>query len=1108
MKKNDNCHLKNPVVCRVTKLIRIMKLITLFLFVTLLHSYGRGYTQPTVTLNFKNAALTEIFSEIQKKTKITILFNDDLLPTNKTFNINVELQPVQKVLDTLFAGTDLSYKFFEDNYVVIGSKKYIASQAVITGRVVAPDGTPLVGVSVKIKGGVNGTSTDSDGRYSITVPEDAIIVFSSIGFVTIERNLNGNTVINVTLQIKNNDLNQVVVIGYGTQKKREISSAIATIRTADIKDLRVTSLDQALQGKVAGVQVTNNTGAPGSFVQIRIRGTSSLSASSEPLYVVDGVPINNTLTGSYQAGNDQINGMAGINPNDIETLEILKDAAAASIYGARAANGVVLITTKRGKPGKSIVGFTLTNGISEQKRRYDLLDANQYAIMSNQLRAKQNPTAPAIFTTLPNSSTNWQDQVFTRGKFTDANLNFAGGSEKIQYAISGGLFDQKGTIINSRFRRYSFRSNLDLEINNKIKVGTNLYFARTINNRLRNDGGPNFQDQFNGNSTFGPNVLSSALVFSPAIPVYNNDGTFSRDTINGNSNPVALATEAKLESKNLRMIGNFFGEWNILKGLKFRTNFGLDLRTENEDFFFPPNSAALGSGRASSRTFNEFLTIVENTFNYKKDFGTKHAVDVLAGFTVQESNQRSNLATASGLTNSAVQTVGGPLTSGQSGITSNGILSYVSRINYNFNQKYYLSIATRIDQSSRFGVDNRTAIFPSASVGWIISDEKFLKQSKIVDFLKIRASYGFTGNQEFGNFDYLGTISLNNAPYLGQLGASVQNIDDNKFSWERTEQYNVGFDASFVKSRINLTIDYYKKLTDKLILAIPLPNTTGFSGRPGNAGSLENKGIEFTLNTNNLVGKFKWNTSFNISSNKIKIVKLVNGEDIKAGSFGTSNIAREGESLSFYLYQTEQNVDPTTGKIKILDVNKDGIINDKDQTIVGSPLPKYIGGLTNTFSYNGFDLSIFFQWSQGNKIYNQTREFIEGYGDNFYNSTTNALKRWQKPGDITTVPFVGRDNGATGYPTTRFLEDGSYVRLKNLTFGYNFSGKLLKNAGMSRARVYLSAQNLFTITKYTGFDPEVNHFTGNSQFNNIALGFDNASFPQAKTITAGLSINF
>ena len=983
MKLNDIRHLKQPVAIRFTKLLRIMKLTSLLLFTAFLNSYASGLGQTNVTLNLKNADLPKIFSEIQKNTVFTFLYNDDLLPGGKKFDINVADVPLGKVLDDLFKGEDLTYKFFDNNLVVIGTARYIASQVPVTGTVTAADGSPLASASIKVKGSSVGTSTDAEGRFNLNVPDDAVLIISSVGYVTIERAIKGLQVINVTLQTKNNDLNDVVVIGYGTQRKREVSSAIGTVRASDIKDLLVTSLDQALQGKVAGVQVTNNTGAPGSFVQIRVRGTTSLSAGNEPLYVVDGVPINNTLTGSYQAGNDQINGMAGINPNDIESLEILKDASAAAIYGARAANGVVLITTRRGKPGRSTTGVNITSGISQQNRRYDLLNASQYTIMANEYQARINPAQPVYYKTLPTNNTNWQDEIFTTGKFSDGNLNFTGGTDKLQYAISGGLFDQSGTVINSRFRRYSFRSNIDLKLNNQIKIGTNIYFARTINNRLRNDGGPNFQDAFNGNNVYGPNILSSALVFNPTFAVYNADGSYTRDTINGNSNPVALASEANLISRNLRLIGNIFGEWNITKQLKFRTSLGIDLRTENEDFFFPPSPAALGSGRASSRTFNEVLNVVENMLNYKNTFN-KHSIDILGGYTVQQSNRRSNLATASGLTNNVVQTVGGPLTSGSSNITSNGILSYIGRANYNFNEKYYLSLAARIDGSSRFGANKKYAFFPSASVGWIVSDENFLKNSNLVSFLKLRASYGITGNQEYGDFDYLGTIALG-APYLGQSGATASNIDDNNYSWERTKQFNIGFDLAFKNNRINITVDYYRKQTDQLILFIPLPNTTGFGGRFGNAGSLENKGLEFSLTTSNLVGAFKWNTSFNISFNRVTILKLVNGQDITQGSFGYSNIAREGKELSFFLYQTENNVDPATGKILRKDINKDGNINDDDRSIVGSPLPKYIGGFTNTFSYKGFDLSIFFQWSQGNKIYNQTREFIEGWGGNFYN---------------------------------------------------------------------------------------------------------------------------
>ena len=1107
MKKNDNRHLKKPVSNRFTKLLRIMKLTSLLLFAAFLNSYATGFGQTNVTLNLKNADLPKIFSEIQKKTTVTFLYNDDLLPGNKKFDVIVTAVPLTKVLDDLFKDIDLSYKFFDNNLVVIGTAKYIASQGPVSGRVTAADGSPVASASIKVKGSSVGTSTDADGRFNLNIPDDAVLIISSIGYVTVERNTKGLQVINVTLQTKNNDLNDVVVIGYGTQKKREVSSAIANVRASDIKDLRVTSLDQALQGKVAGVQVTNNTGAPGSFVQIRIRGTTSLSAGNEPLYVVDGVPINNTLTGSYQAGNDQINGMAGINPNDIESMEILKDASAAAIYGARAANGVVLITTKRGKPGKANIGFNINSGTSVQPRRYDLLNASQYAIMVNEVQARVSPTQLPVYKTIPTTNTNWQDEIFTTGRFTDANLNFAGGSDKIQYSISGGFFDQKGTIINSRFQRYSFRSNFDLKVNERIKIGTNLYFARTINNRLRNDGGPNFQDAFNGNNVYGPNVLSSALVYNPTFNVFNADGTYTRDTLRGNSNPVALATEANLVSRNLRLIGNFFADVIITKSLKFRTNLGLDLRTENEDFFFAPNPAALGSGRASSRAFNEQLSIIENTLTYKKDFGTKHSLELLGGITLQNSIQRSNLATASGLTSNVIQTVYGPLTNGSSFITENGILSYIARANYNFNKKYYVSLAGRTDASSRFGKNRKYGYFPSVSLGWIVSDENFLANSKAIDFLKIRTSLGTTGNQEIGDFSYLGRVNFGN-PYLGQTGAVPVNIDDNRYSWESTKQFNVGFDLSLYKSRMNITVDYYTKTTNGLILDIPLPGTTGFGSRPGNAGSLQNKGIEFTLNTNNIVGKFRWNTSFNISSNKVKILQLVNGQDIKQGSFGNSNIAREGEELSFYLYETEKNVDPLTGKLIVVDVNKDGVINDNDQRIMGSPLPKYIGGITNTFQYMGFDLSVFFQWSQGNKIFNQTREFVEGWGSNFYNATTAGLRRWKQPGDVTDIPYVGNDNNATGRPYSRFLEDGSYIRLKNVTLGYNFTAKQLKKTGISNIRTYISAQNLLTFTNYTGYDPEVNHFTGNSQFNNIVLGFDNASYPQAKTIVLGLSINF
>ncbi len=975
----------------------------------------------------------------------------------------------------------------------------------LTGRVTdASDGQPLPGVSIAIKGSSKATSSGTDGAFSIDVNNNDILQFRFIGYKAQEINVANLQVLNVQLVTDNQALGEVIVVGYGTQQKREVTGSIASVRASDIQDLRVIGLDQALQGKAPGVQVTNNTGAPGSAVSIRIRGTTSLSSGNEPLYVVDGVPINNALTGSPQAGNDLINGLSGVNPNDIESMDILKDAAASAIYGARAANGVVLITTKRGKIGKPDISFNVTTGISQQNNRYDVLNSNQFAILANELRAVRNE-AP-FFTQAPAINTNWQDQIFRDAYSYNANASIRGGTDKTKYAISGGYLNNEGVIINSKYERLSFRSNIDQEINKNIKLGVNVYVARTANNRLRNDGGPNFQDAFNGNNIYGPNVLSSALVFNPTIPVYNADGTYARDTIAGNSNPVALASEADLLSKNLRLIGNVFVDWNIFKPLKYRLNVGTDIRDENENFFFPPNPAALGSGRATSGYYKETLALIEHTLNYSPNLGENHKFEGLAGFTLQKNRIESNFTEATGLTSDKLPIVQGTNTRGSSGKTSNGILSYIGRTTYNYKGKYFATASARLDASSRFGDNNKYAFFPAFSAGWIISDEKFLVESKTLSFLKLRGSYGFTGNQEIGNFGYLASVTFN-APYLGIIGGAANNPVNNDYSWEKTEQIDIGLDIGLFKNRVNLVIDAYQKKTSKLILFIPLPNTTGFGGLQGNAGTLQNRGLEFGLNTENFTGKFKWNSNFNISFNRNKILVLIDNQDILQGSFGYSNIAREGEQLSFFLYQTD-GVNPANGQVIRRDINRDGTINDADRSIVGSPLPKFIGGFTNNFSYKGFDLSAFLQWSYGNKIYNQTREFLEGLGSGYYNQSTIALRRWRNPGDITDVPKAGNDNNATGYASTRYMEDGSFLRLKNVTLSYNLPAKLLAKSKIRNVRVFLSGQNLATITNYTGLDPEVNHFTGNGQFNNIALGFDNGSYPQAKTYAFGLSANF
>ncbi|WP_138994704.1 TonB-dependent receptor [Larkinella sp. C7] len=996
----------------------------------------------------------------------------------------------------------------------------------VRGRVTSDNGEGLVGVNVIIKGSTTGVTTDGEGNYTLTVPNgNGTLIFSYIGFLSKEIPINNRSVINVQLATDERLLSEVQVVGYGTQSKAEVTSAIATVTAKEIKDMPLVGLDQALQGRASGVQVTNNTGAPGGGVSIRIRGTSSLGAGNEPLYVVDGVPINNTQTFNQQTGEERINGMSNINPADIESIEILKDAASTSIYGARAANGVVLITTKRGKAGKQQIDLTSYYGFSKATGRYNVLGASDFAILSNEGLAsiKAAPVFTQAFINNPTTNTDWQDAVLRTAPTANINISTRGGTEKTQYMLSAGYMDQQGILIDSRFKRYNLRVNLDQRINKKVKIGNSLMVSYTDNNRLRNNGTP--RSDAGGNHLYGSPVLTTALTRSPATPIRLPNGEYSFDPLAPLiANPVAMALAQHLDNKTIRLIGNLFAEWEIIRGLRFRTQLGTDVRFENEDFFYEPFQAAVqgnGTGTGSVRNFNEVLWLTENYLTYDFGLGKDHKFQALLGTSFQESRLEEAFSYVGGFVSKNVTTLNGGSTilTSTSNAESWGIASYFGRLNYNYKSKYLLSINARLDGSSRFGANNKYGFFPSASVGWNLSEEEFMKSSTTISNLKFRASYGITGNQEIGNYSYIGTFGVGGGAntgrnYLNRLGAVANNIPNDDFSWEQTAQFNVGADVGFLNNRLSLTADYYIKTTTDLLLNLPLPRTSGFSSTLTNIGKMENKGFELGINTINLNGAFSWSTNLNFSMNRNKVLSLIGGQDIAVNE---ATLIREGQPISFWVYEREKNVNPENGTVVIVDQDKSGgAVNSLDRVIMGSPLPKHIGGLTNTFGYKGFDLNIFFQWSYGNKIYNQTRKWMEGLNRDLnstigYNTTQVSFdKRWQKPGDVTAYPGVFYDNRSANnlLPHNGWLEDGSYLRLKTLTLGYNLPRSVTSKLQIASARLYFSSNNLLTFTRYSGYDPEVSHFTGSGLGGNVAMGYDYGTFPQPKTYTLGLNISF
>lgn len=970
----------------------------------------------------------------------------------------------------------------------------------------------LPGVSVSIKGTTKGTTADADGKYKINVPGDnTVLVFSFIGHTAEETVVGSRTVIDMALAPDIQSLKEVVVVGYGTQQRRDLTSSVSSVTAKEIGKLPVTGIDQALQGRAAGVEVVNNSGAPGSGVQVRIRGNTSLSASNEPLYVIDGVTINNTQGGYGAAGGDRLNGMAGINPADIESIDILKDAAATSIYGARGGNGVVIITTKKGKAGVPKISFNTYYGVQNVVRKLDLLDSREFADLINELEVRRgnNP----IFQLLPTISTNWQDEIFRQASQYSANISASGGTEKSRYLISGGYFKQQGTLINTDFERFNFRLNMETELSKNVKIGTNVMLSNSNNNRSRNDG--TIDNVFDRN--FAPSVIATALTFSPAIPVRNPNGTFALDTITRNisSNPVALATLPIIRANIFRIIGNVFAEAKLHENLTFRTNWGTDVRFDRENYFLPPNAlnplnaGAFNLGNANVSTLQEVFWQTENYLTYKKTFGTGHNLTGLAGFSLQENNTATTSASSQNFASPLVTIVSaGSLITGINEFrTSWGFSSYFTRFNYDYQGRYLLQATVRTDGSSRFGDNRKYGFFPSGSVGWRISDEKFMKPLDWVSDLKLRASWGITGNAEFGdNFGSRSTIGYGPL-YLGignAVGVSPIRLANNDLRWERTIQSNYGVDISIFNSRISLTADYYVKDTRDLLLFVSLPATTGFGGTFQNIGRMRNSGIEFSVRSDNVVGSgFTWNTQFNIGFNKNKIVALADNNDIRAGA----NVARVGNPLSFVVFDLgDPIVNPQTGLLQ-----NPGDSPNRTETLGGSPFPKFTGGLTNNFAYKGFDLSVFLQFVYGNKIYNGTRSLIEDMRG-FYNGSKRLLDRWQNPGDVTDIPVaslapeVVRNN--SGFNSVRYLEDGSFLRVKNVTLGYNVPAKLSKKIGLRNLRVYASGQNLMVFTKYLGFDPEVNAVTGNDLFSNIARGLDSGTYPQARTVVMGVNVDF
>jgi TonB-linked SusC/RagA family outer membrane protein len=1007
------------------------------------------------------------------------------------------------------------------------SLSLLAQDRRITGKVVsAGDGSPLPGVSVQVKGSNKGTSTDATGNYAISIPSGkSTLEIRSVGFYTQTVEISNQSIINIALTESDNSLGEVVVVGYGTQKKSNLTGNVAQISSKSIENLPVLSTEQAIQGRAAGVFVESGNGKVGQGIKMRIRGSSSVSAGNEPLYVIDGIPMTTTAAGSAP---NTPNPMADINFNDIESIEILKDASAAAIYGARGSNGVVLLTTKRGKSGKTSVNLNYFSGVSEATGHRQFLNTAQYAELFTEARVNSGFSVSggetrftryavgekarwADPTSANYTNTNWEDQVFRKGSINQLDLNISGGTDKTKFYASGSYSKQDGILIKNSFERISSRLNLDHKATDKITIGINASVARTFNTRLSND-----------------NAFSTPLqiiALAPMAPVIDpRTGDYS-DTYNGADvtqyyNPLMNVNNSSNTTETYRTLGNVYGQWNVIPALSFRTEYGFDMSFRNDDQYFGKKTVR-NSGQPNGEVYknntNIFNYNTNNFLTFNKIFDQKHDLNVIAGMSYQQSKRTSVDATGRNLPSDAYKTIASGATKADANSYERTFtfLSYFSRLNYKFDNKYLLGLSGRVDGSSRFGANNRYGFFPAASVGWILSEESFLKDVRQVSFLKVRASYGFTGNAEINNFSSLGLYSAQNADsnpagYAGIPGQRPSQLENPDLKWEKTAQTDIGLEVGFFNNRISAEVDYYTKHTTDLLLNVNVPGTSGFGQLLKNVGELENKGWEFILRTDNKFGDLTWKASINAATNTNKILNL-QGQVITGGFL---NRAVEGQPLGVFVGPEYAGVDPANGDALYykntknadgsLDKTKTNDVNLAENTPIGNPNPKWIGGITNEFNYKGIDFSFTFQGVYGNDVYNGAGKFMSANGDFYDNQTIDQLNRWKKVGDITNVPQARYVGGNGTAESSRYLSDASYTRLKTVSLGYVLPKSITDKLKLSKVRIYATANNLLTFTKYTGWDPEVNtdYLTG------VAAGNDFYSAPQPKTITVGLNLGF
>ena len=1122
---------------------------------------SKTFAQANVTIE-KDQSVTiyQVFKIIKQQTDLNFVYPRKVFKDIPDIELKKGTIAVTKLLGQCLSKNNLNFELTDDNTILIKEKAVVVinevQQKTINGKITDASGQPIPGVNIVEKGTTNGVQTDFDGKFSLKLKSDkAILVVSFIGFTTKEISVGGQTNLTIKLEEDSAKLEEVVVVGYGSVKKKDLTGAIVSVGAEKLEGRSNSNVLQSLAGQATGVQITQSQGAPGLAPTVKVRGASSINAGTTPLYVIDGIPLedsstNSTDTGITTASNLSFNRnpLNFINPNDIESIDILKDASSAAIYGSRGANGVVIITTKQGKAGKTKIDATLETGFSRVNRKTDLMNASEFIAFNSAARNNSwativaaNPSATrGINVTVPvefsdpawldriGKGTDWQDVVFRTARNNNFQLSASGGNEKTQFMVSMGYLDSEGVVDRNTYERINLRSNIKHKFNDKVRMGMNIGLSRA-NEAPYGTGGKS-------------DVVSLALQSDPFFPLYVETGSlgFKDPASIWNTfakygfqlwHPYSLTREATAKKvTNVATITSFL-EWDIVKDLTFKTSGSSNIENTVHNFYWNAGQNWGYSGwvpaQADFKTLQSNNWILENTLTYNKTFNEAHTLNLLAGYSAQEQATDLSSMTAGNFPNDLVHTLNaGVVNAGNTFSEEWSLVSYLARANYSYKGKYLASAAIRADGSSRFGANNKWGYFPSGSLAWRISEEAFLKDISWISNLKVRLSYGATGNNSIPNYGSIGTLGY--SPYVSSgtvnQGIYTSNFADKNLKWEKTGQTNFGVDFSVFNGRVKFTGDIYYSKTKDLLLNVPIPILSGFSSTLTNIGELENRGIELNLSTQNIDSEFKWSTDFNISANRNKVLKLgANDAPIDINISSMTSRTAVGQPIGMYYgyvidgvimsqAELDSNAYPVwagseAGDPKVRDVNKDGKIDSNDRTYLGNYQPNFQWGMTNNFSYAGFELSVLLRGSQGGEILNHNARYLKsgvgGGNRNMYAVVNNYWKSDAEPGNgmipkPRMLPTTVRDFGSSYW-----VEDGSFVRIQNIRMGYNLPKRLVDKMKLSNIKLYVNLENVHVFSDYLGYDPE-----GSTYQSGVLVGFDYGAYPNPFTATAGLNISF